>query len=129
MNYKTVSMNETDLSISNSAVVRSYGTGESHENQILCAEGEYKVMGDSIKDPRPGHDGTIHADRVFIDESTDRQHPKIVGVNFRDSDGNYCCSYECRNYDDFNKQYLNDLEMKEAMRNAPQEQNNRGIKR
>ena len=91
-----------------------YGTGASHERIILGAGGE--IGYDGFRDPRPGQNGPIYADRVFINQKTN----EIQGINFNDAQGKFCCSYVGYNYQEIKDYNRSDCERKQKMeRSAP----------
>ncbi len=89
-----------------------YGAGASHEDIIVRAGGE--IGYDGFKDPHPGKDGKMVADRVFISDKDN----KVVGVNFS-KDGKFCCSYTGNSYEDIKDSNWRDLEAKEKDHSGP----------
>lgn len=81
----------------------SYGTGQSHEDIIEGAGGH--IGNDGFKDPHPGANNPIKADRVWIKDN------KIIGAEFSYSGGdhNFCCSYIGTSYQDIKDQNRMDV--------------------
>ena len=105
--YSQSPLTDAQMSRETNSTVVGYGTGASHERRIQGAGGE--IGYDGFRDPRPGHeDSPIVADRVFIDEKTN----EVKGANFRDRNGNYCCSYVGQNYADMKDSNRRDMDSK-----------------
>ncbi len=114
--YTNYPLNSDDIARETGSSCIGYGTGQSHERIIQGAGGE--IGYDGFKDPRPGHDGSIYADRVFINEKTN----EIQGVNFNDRNGKFCCSYMGESYSDIKDSNKRDIEYKQA-KNKESDQN------
>ena len=104
--YSNNPLNNSDMTREAGSNCVGYGTGASHERIILGAGGE--IGYDGFRDPRPGRNGPIYADRVFINEKTN----KIQGVNFNDAQGRFCCSYVGYDYQEIKDYNRSDCERK-----------------
>lgn len=127
-NYSTEILDDRIVSIDTGCRCYGYGTGESHERIIQSAGGE--IGYDGFRDPRPGHEGKIYADRVFINQETN----EIQGINFRTENGEFCCSYEGMDYADIKDSNQRDCSQKLSQAKSEdnsltRETNNLGIKR
>lgn len=96
--YSKYPLTDSEMTREAGATCIGYGTGASHERIILGAGGE--IGYDGFRDPRPGQDGPIYADRIFINQKTN----EIQGINFNDAQGKFCCSYVGYNYQEI-KEY------------------------
>ena len=103
--YSTQQLTDDIMTREAGATCYGYGTGASHERIIQSAGGE--IGYDGFRDPRPGHDGPIYADREFINQETN----KVQGINFRDAKGDFCCSYVGYDYNQI-KEYNKDKKQK-----------------
>lgn len=93
-NYSTCVLNDREVSIDVGSECYGVGTGQSHERIIQSAGGE--IGFDGFYDPRPGFNGKIYADRMFINNKEN----VIQGINFSTERGEFCCSYEGIDYED-----------------------------
>ncbi len=101
--YSTMPLDNGSMSDMAGETVVGYGAGESHRAIIENAGGE--IGYDGFNDPRPNESGSIVADRVFINQSTN----EIQGINFN-KNGAFCCSYTGMNYNDIKNS--NDMDCK-----------------
>lgn len=105
--YDTIPLSDSYMTQQAGATCCGYGTGESHRRIIQSAGGE--IGYDGFKDPRPNHSGPIYAERVFINQKTN----EIQGINFRDSRGEFCCSYVGYDYQQIKDYNRSDCSRKE----------------
>lgn len=105
--YSKYPLTDSEMTREAGATCIGYGTGASHERIILGAGGE--IGYDGFRDPRPGHNGPIYADRVFINQKTN----EIQGINFNDSQGKFCCSYVGYDYQEIKEYNRSDCERKQ----------------
>lgn len=106
--YSTEPLDNRSMSVMAGADCLGYGTGESHARIIQSAGGE--IGADGFIDPRPGHDGEMIADRVFINQKDNT----VQGINFN-KNGKFCCSYTGMNYGDIKDSNQRDYSQKCAM--------------
>lgn len=105
--YSKFPLTDSEMTREAGATCIGYGTGASHERIILGAGGE--IGYDGFRDPRPGQNGPIYADRVFINQKTN----EIQGINFNDAQGKFCCSYVGYNYQEIKEYNRSDYERKQ----------------
>ena len=106
--YSDYQINDYSMTREAGSTCYGFGTGQSHERIIQSAGGEIGYGG--FKDPRPGFDGPIYADRIFINQKTNQ----IQGINFVTKSGEFCCSYMGTSYKDIKDSNLLDLTQKQA---------------
>lgn len=105
--YSKYPLTDSEMTREAGATCVGYGTGASHEGIILGAGGE--IGYDGFRDPRPGQNGPIYADRVFINQKTN----EIQGINFNDAQGKFCCSYVGYNYQEIKEYNRSDCDRKQ----------------
>lgn len=106
--YSNRPISSEELSRQNGSKVVGYGAGQSHEGIIQRAGGE--IGYDGFRDPRPNEQGGMVANRVYIDEKTN----SIRGIDFS-KNGQFCCSYTGRDYEDIRDSNQRDCEEKKNM--------------
>lgn len=121
--YSQHPLTDSEMTRGAGATCIGYGTGASHEKIILGAGGE--IGYDGFRDPRPGHDGSIYADRVFINQRTN----EIQGINFNDAQGQFCCSYVGYNYQEIKEYNRSDCERKQKVELAASENSGQEVER
>lgn len=120
--YSEYPVNDDIMTKSAGAQCYGFSTGQSHEELIQRAGGE--IGYDGFRDPRPGFDGPIYADKIFIN-----QHTNVVqGINFYTKDGKFCCSYMGTSYQDIKESNKFDLNHKQKQQNN-NEYDEYGVKR
>lgn len=89
----------------NYAGYQNFGAGQSHDDILAGAGcGFY-----NFEDPRPGRSGRVYPDRYYLDTRENR----IKGIDFRDREGNFACSYCGEDYDELLKQNHEDIKQKQ----------------
>lgn len=114
--YSKYPLTDSEMTRETSATCIGYGIGASHERIILGVGGEIGYNG--FRDLRPDHNGLIYADRIFINQKTN----EIQGINFDDSQGNFCCSYVGYNYPEIKEYNQSDYERKQKAELSSSEQ-------
>lgn len=98
-------MSYSNRPFDNFAGYQSLGAGQSHEDILAGAGcGFY-----NFEDPRPGCSGKVYPERYYIDT----RENKIKGVDCRDREGNFACSYCGEDYDELLKQNHEDIKQKQ----------------
>lgn len=103
--YSDKPISSEELTRETGAKICGLGAGVSHERLIQQAGGE--IGYDGFKDPRPNHEGSIKAERVYINEQTQT----IQGIDFS-KNGHFCCSYVGYDYNDIKDSNRRDCENK-----------------
>ncbi len=103
MNYQTRELDSYEMSGCSSF----NNNADSHYDIIARAGGKPDYR---FHDPRPGHKGTIKADRVWIDDKENT----IKGITFKDKNGDFCCSYKGNSYQEIWEQNNNDYRYKQS---------------
>lgn len=119
--YSKQPLTDSEMTREAGATCIGYGTGASHERIILGAGGE--IGYDGFRDPRPGQNGPIYADRVFINQKTN----EIQGINFNDAQGKFCCSYVGYNYQEIKDYNRSDCERKQNAEIASSEESEQEV--
>lgn len=128
MGYLLFPINEDDIKgfYKDKEEIVRLGTGESHAAELAKTRAVQAEV-QTIDDPRPEHDGILFADRYFEDKTKGAR--EFVGVRYKDSEEKFCCSYACKNWEDFKSQYNKDMAEKKEQKQGPQEQIRLGFKR